>query len=129
MKKGLAGKLIGVFIALSTIVAIVATFMVVNEAKKKGAEYAKNRTTLDCLNEVTKGGRICTETSCFLENRYFYQSCMDHADESIELCGSLPVIRALLKLELWKKKQCENLGRKDRTCHHIWLKALEVCGK
>jgi hypothetical protein len=129
MKKGLAGKLVGTFIVLIIIVSVSAAFMIITEAKKEGVEYAQDRTTLDCFNEVTRGGRICTKTSCFLENRYFYQSCMDHADESAELCDSLPEIRALLKLEIWKKKQCENLGRKDRGCHHIWLKALVVCGK
>jgi hypothetical protein len=129
VKKGWIGKLTGTFIALSVVMTTVATLMVVNEAKKEGVEYARDRTKFDCLNEVTIGGHVCTEVSCFIENRNFYQSCMEHASESIELCDSLPEIRALLKLELWKKKQCKNLGRKDRTCHHIWLKALEACGK
>lgn len=129
MKKGLAAKLAGIFILIIIVVSISAAVMVATDAKEEGIEYAQNRTTLDCLNEVTIGEHICMDTSCFLGNRYFYQSCMDNAGESEELCDSLPEIRALLKLEIWKKKQCKSLGRTDRGCHHIWLKALEVCGK
>lgn len=129
MKKRLVVKLVWVLILILIIILVGATVVVATDAKKEGIKYAENRTTLDCLNEVTKGEHICYETNCFLKNRYFYQSCMDHADNSDELCDSLPEIRALLKLEIWKKKQCEALGRTDRGCHHIWLKALEACGK
>lgn len=128
-KKKIAGKLFGISILLFVIFTVASVYLEINDAKKEGVAFAKSMTTLDCLNEVTKGEHICYETSCFLENRYFYQSCMEHAEESEELCDSLPEIRALLKLELWKKKQCEGLGRTDRGCHHIWIKALEACGK
>jgi len=125
----IAGKLFGISILLFMIFAVVSVYLEINNAKKEGAEFAKNKTRQDCLNEVIYGDHVCLDSSCFIHNRYFYQSCMDTAEESIELCDSLPTIRALLKLELWKKKQCENLGREDRTCHHIWLKALDACGK
>ena len=128
-KKKIAGIIIGLCISLLIIFTVISVYMKISHAKKEGVAFAQNKTTQDCLNEVTYGNHVCLDTSCFLNNRYFYQSCMDSAEESAELCDSLPTIRVLLKLEIWKKKQCDNLGRKDRGCHHIWLKALEVCGK
>ena len=71
---------------------------------------------------VIKGNRICTEASCFLNNRYFFQTCMDNAIPSSSLCNSVPPIGNLFQLEAWKNKQCQQKGRTDRTCHHIWQK-------
>jgi len=131
MKPGTDIKKTVIVSLLSAIFAglVIYFVLVINNAKNEGRQFAANATRLDCLNEVLYGDHVCPDAGCFLHNRYFYQACMDGADESMELCESLPEIRSLLKLEMWKKNQCQALGREDRTCHHIWLKALEVCGK
>lgn len=131
MKTGSGIKNTVILLSLSVIFAAMAIYfvLVINGANNEGRQFAANATRLDCLNEVLYGEHVCRSADCFLHNRYFYQACMERADESMGLCDSLPEIRSLLKLEMWKKNQCEALGREDRTCHHIWLKALEVCNK
>ena len=109
-----------VLIAISSIGVIV--FMEIQQGKLEGLAYAKRHSTNDCVRIVIKGNRICTEASCFLNNRYFFQTCMDNAIPSSSLCNSVPPIGNLFQLEAWKNKQCQQKGRTDRTCHHIWQK-------
>lgn len=89
--------------------------------------YARKYNKQACVRVVTKGKRICTEMSCFLNNRYFFQTCMDNARSSTSLCKSIPPIGNLFQFEAWKNKQCEKIGRTDRGCHHIWQKVRNSC--
>ena len=65
--------------------------------------------------------------SCFLKNRYFFQTCMDNEKPSASLCKNIPPIGNLFQLEAWKNKQCQQKGRTDRGCHHIWQKVRHSC--
>jgi len=102
-------------------------FFEIQQGKSEGLAYAKKHDKRACVREVTKGKRICTEFSCFLNNRFFYQTCMDNARASASLCNSVPSIGNLFQFEAWKNKQCKKIGRADRGCHHIWQKVRNIC--
>jgi len=114
-----------VLITLGTISVLV--FLEIQQGKSEGLAYAKKYDKRACVREVIKGKRVCTEASCFLKNRYFFQTCMDNARPSSSLCNSVPPIGNLFQLETWKNKQCQQKGRTDRTCHHIWQKVRNSC--
>ena len=114
-----------VLITLGTISTMV--FLEIQQGKSEGLAYAKKHNKQACVREVIKGKRICTEASCFLKNRYFFQTCMDNARPSSSLCNSVPTMGNLFQLEAWKNKQCQQKGRTDRTCHHIWQKVRNSC--
>lgn len=99
------------------------------DAQRDGRQFARHRSQAQCVNEVTRGRHVCVGTSCFLENRLFFQACMDRARPSASLCNGVPRFTSLLELEMWKRTQCQELGRVDRTCHHIWLRVLQGCDK
>ncbi len=106
---------------------IVMVFLEIQLGKSEGLAFAKNHDKRACVREVVKGKRICTEFSCFLKNRYFFQTCMDNSRPSTTLCKSVPPIGNLFQLEAWKNKQCKKIGRTDRACHHIWQKVRQSC--
>jgi len=119
------GLLSLVLMAVGTISVIV--FQDIQQGKVEGLAFAKKHNKQACVREVIKGKRICTEASCFLKNRYFFQTCMDHARSSASLCTSVPTMGNLFQLEAWKNKQCQQKGRTDRGCHHIWQKVRNSC--
>ncbi len=114
-----------IFIILTAVSVMV--FVEIQQGKAEGLAFAKKHDKRACVREVTKGKRICTEVSCFLNNRYFYQTCMDHARYSASLCNSVPPIGNLFQFEAWKTKQCKKTGRTDRGCYHIWQKVRNSC--
>ena len=120
-----------IFLLSSVLIALgiisVMVFQEIQQGKYEGLAYAKKHNKQACVRAVTKGKRICTEASCFLKNRYFFQTCMDNARSSSSLCNSVPTMGNLFQLEAWKNKQCQQKGRIDRTCHHIWQKVRNSC--
>jgi hypothetical protein len=118
----------GVSIILILLSAVsVLVFLEIHQAKSEGLAFAKKRDKRACVREVTRGKRICKQVSCFLNNRYFFQTCMDNARPSTSLCNNIPPIGNLFQFEAWKTKQCKKTGRTDRTCHHIWQKVRNSC--
>ena len=118
----------GLSLALIAIASIgVIVFMEIQQGKSEGLAYAKRHNKSDCVKAVIKGKRICTEASCFLNNRYFFQTCMNNARSSASLCKNVPTMGNLFQLEAWKNKQCQQKGRTDRNCHHIWQKVRNSC--
>ncbi len=113
------------FILISTVGVLV--FLEIQQGKSEGLVFAKKHNQRACVREVIKGERVCTELSCFLNNRYFFQTCMANAKPSASLCKSVPQIRNLFQFESWKNKQCKKTGRTDRECHHIWQKVRNSC--
>ncbi len=122
----------------ATLVAVFATILVMIpaaalfgkdllDARRDGSRFARYRTQAQCVNEVTRGHHVCLGTGCFLRNRMFFQACMDRARPTDSLCEAIPPFSSLLQLEMWKREQCEALGRVDRTCYHIWLRVLQAC--
>ncbi len=114
-----------------TLIAIafigVIIFQQIQQGKSDGLAYAKRHDRSACVRAVIKGRRVCTKASCFLNNRYFFQTCMDNARPSSSLCNTVPHMGNLFQLEAWKNKQCQQKGRTDRTCHHIWQKVRSSC--
>jgi len=105
----------------------VMVFLEIQQGKAEGLAYAKKHDKRACVKAVIKGKRICTEASCFLKNRYFFQTCMDNARPSASLCTSVPTMGNLFQLEAWKNQQCQQKGRTDRNCHHIWQRVRNSC--
>jgi hypothetical protein len=114
-----------ILIILSTVSVMV--FVEIQQGKAEGLVFAKKYDKRACVRAVTKGKHICTEVSCFLKNRFFYQTCMDNARPSASLCKSVPPIGTLFQFEAWKNEQCKKIGRTDRGCHHIWQKVRNSC--
>ena len=127
MKKRLLllGGLSFIFVLIS--VTGVMAFVEIQQGKSEGLLFSWKRNKGACVKEVTKGKHTCTEVSCFLKTRYFYQTCMDNASPSASLCKSVPPIGNLFQFEAWKNKQCKKAGRTDRGCHHIWQKVRNSC--
>jgi hypothetical protein len=113
------------FIFISTVGVLV--FLEIQQGKSEGLAFAKKHDKHACVREVIKGKRICIKPSCFLKNRFFFQTCMANAKPSVSLCKSVPPIRNLFQFEAWKNKQCKKTGRTDRGCHHIWQKVRNSC--
>ena len=115
------------FVLISLAIISVMVFQDIQQGKTEGLAYAKKHDKRACVREVIKGKRICTEMSCFLKSRYFFQTCMDNARSSASLCRNVPTKGNLFQLEAWKNKQCQQKGRTDRGCHHIWQKVRNSC--
>jgi len=121
---GLLVVIVGLIAAVS-IVAAVDIF----QGQSDGKAYAKTHNQLSCVRKVTTGDRVCTELSCFLNNRFFYQSCMSNAKPSATLCEGIPKLINLFHFQAWKNKKYKALKRTDRACDYIWQTARNTCKK
>lgn len=128
------GKRFLIIVVLVIFLGIISTagimaFLEIKQGKAEGLQYAKNHDREACVRQVTVGKQVCTELSCYLENHYFFQTCMDNAKPSASLCENVPPIRNLFQFGSWKNKQCKKAKRTDRTCFNIWEKVRNTCKK
>ncbi len=90
-----------ILILLSTVSVLV--FLEIHQAKSEGLAFAKKRNKRACVREVTRGKRICKQVSYFLNNRYFFQTCMDNARPSTSLCNNIPLLVIYFSLKHGKQ--------------------------
>lgn len=114
-----------IFMLISSVAVML--YLDIKQGKTEGLAFAKQHDQQACVSEVMTGTRVCTGFSCFLNNRYFFQTCINKAAASTALCRNVPVVANLFQFEMWKKQQCKKAGRTDRTCHHIWQKVRNSC--
>jgi len=123
--------MIGMLVIIVGLIGTVSVMAVVDilQGQSDGKAYAKTHNQLACVRKVTTGNRVCTEFSCFLNNRFFYQSCMANARPSSTLCDGIPKVINLFHFQAWKNKKCKALKRTDRMCDYIWKTARNTCKK